>query len=121
MTADKVIKANECCGSLTPKCNDCPYYLATNDNNDDCITIMRKDTIKLIEHFAKLAEYYKGRRDEWQDKTMYFAKICDKLQEENDRQKEEIQHYRIKEILSKHSDGAALAKLALDISERLKK
>ena len=96
MTDNDIIKALECCITLDGKNFDicekeCPYKKICWDVEKGVHFL--KDILNLINRIQKDKEYYKNNRNEYQDKVMFISKQCDELQEENSRQKAEIEMF----------------------------
>ena len=91
MTDKDIIKALECCWH-EKECigNECPLFKPIND----CAPLIAMEALDLINRLQERKEYYKNNRNEYQDKVMFISKQCDELQEENSRQKAEVERLK---------------------------
>lgn len=89
MTDNDIIKALECCTRDYCHTSECPVFNGTT--SEDCRNELIKSALDLINRLQERKEHYKNNRNEYQDKVMFISKQCDELQEENSRQKAEIE------------------------------
>lgn len=96
MESKDIIKALECCSisDCFDKCKKCFY--AECDSDKGCIAELCEDSLDLIknqqaeiEKLKKARDYYKKNRDEYQDKVMFIANLCDEIQAELETAKTE--------------------------------
>lgn len=97
-----------------------------NDNTQEIFDFLRKELkgvvgVPYIDYLERKYKKQRGdqnNRNEYQDKVMFISKQCDELQEENSRQKAEVERltkageelqYKL-ECLLCHSTGSKLSK-----------
>ena len=124
MTDKDIIKALKIHADNEADCSGCPIY--HSDTGETCAYELAQNALDLINRLQERKEYYKNNRNEYQDKVMFISKQCDELQEENSRQKAEVERLkRSEEGINKIIDNlcniqTARAEAITEFAERLK-